>query len=172
MSRRSRPSIQEPFVMLAQSLLASPAWREVSSDARLVLDRLMLEHMAHGGHTADKLKCTYANFCEHGIRGRSIAPAIRECEAVGLLITTEKGRHSISTLRRPSTYRLTFLKGRWSDGRQMDPTDEWRTVKTCEEARRLIAAGRDQKSAAHVRRALAAVRGPPPPRPGGPTTTA
>lgn len=142
--------------MLPQSLLASPAWQAISFDAHRVLLRLMLEHMAHGGHSADKLKCTYANFREHGIRDRSIAPAIRECEAVGLLVITEKGRPSISTLRRPSTYRLTFLRGVGSDGKQMDPSDEWRAIPSRDEANRLLEAAASRKSAVHVKRALAA----------------
>lgn len=126
MSRRPA-TINEPFASLPASLLESAAFQALSWDAMRVLLRLMREHLRHGGHGHDRLICTYSDFAAAGIRQRSIAAAIRDCVALGLLEVTKQGAPSISTRRQPSQYRLTFLGGR-SKGGYTPPTEEWRSI--------------------------------------------
>lgn len=154
MSRRPA-TINEPFASLPLSLLQSPAFCALSWDARRVLDRLMIEHLRHGGHRHDRLVCTYSDFAASGIRQRSIASAIRDCVELGMLVVTKQGTPSISTRRQPSEYRLTFLGGR-AKGGYVPPTDEWRQVESEDEARARLARAAGMKSAQHVRRAAAA----------------
>lgn len=66
---------------------------------------------------------------EFGIDRHAIAPALREICALGFVEITERGRAGNAEWRRPHKFRLTY--------RQLDraaPTDEWKGIKTKEEA--------------------------------------
>ena len=89
---------------------------------RRVLDRLCIEHMAHAGSENGNLKCTYGDFEACGIRRKSIAPALRRLEALGLIETIEKGTIAKGEFRFPARYRLTFLAG------NIPATHEWRRI--------------------------------------------
>src|SRR5207302_4402026 len=51
---QTRKRADEPFVMLPRSLLESYAWRALSRAARQVIDRIVIEHLAHGGRENGK----------------------------------------------------------------------------------------------------------------------
>ena len=64
-----------------------------------------------------------------------MAPGIREAEALGFIKVTERGRGGNAEHRRPNLFFLTFVNGR---GRKSEPpTDEWRAIKTREDAERI-----------------------------------
>ena len=121
MARPNPKRIEGQFVPHRADLLASAAWRKLSLAARLVLDRLELEHMAEGGAENGNLACTYDHFEEHGIRRKSVKPALAELVAAGMVEITFKGRGGNAAYRHPSRYRLTYLSAK---GRA--PTDDWR----------------------------------------------
>lgn len=156
MSRRSKKMrVAEPFALMPLSLFQSPAFKALSWDARRVLDRLMVEHLSHGGFTHAGLVCTYGDFEAEGIRRKSIAGALRELVAMRLVEVVKQGKPSIATRRQPSEYRLTFLQGRNSQGTTM-PTEEWRQIETAAQAEQLLAEAATVKSPVHVRRATVA----------------
>lgn len=136
MSKRKASSIEGPFVARSLAMLESPAWRALPDNARRVLERLECEHMHHGAAENGRLVCTYSDLETVGIRRKSIALAIRQCEALGFLEVTESGGRSISGLRRPSRYRLTYVHNRRAvnERRPALPTHEWRAISTDEEA--------------------------------------
>jgi hypothetical protein len=101
--------IGEQFVSLRVSMLRSPAYRALSLSARRVLNRIEIEHMAHGGVENGKLPVTYEHFAEYGIHKDAIAPAIRQCAELGFLEITERGWAGHAEFRRPNLYRLTYL---------------------------------------------------------------
>lgn len=111
------------FVPHRADLIGSYAWRAASRAARGILDRLELEHMAHGGQENGKLICTYDDFAEFGIRRPSISIALSELCDLGLIEIVERGRGGNAAYRRPSKYRLTYLPAN-----SAKPTDEWRQV--------------------------------------------
>lgn len=86
------PPQGEPWVWLSAALLASPAWRSMSVNARRALDRLMLEHMAHGGKENGKLQVTHRDFIEAGVSRDFVADAIDELEHLRLIRITSRGR--------------------------------------------------------------------------------
>lgn len=59
----------------------------------------------------------------------AIAPAIRECEALGFIQVTEHGRAGNAEFRRPNLFRLTY-----KHTSRADPTHEWRNIKNTQEA--------------------------------------
>jgi len=117
----------------------SPAWRELSLSARRVLDRLEIEHAHHGGKDNGRLPCTYNHFEEYGMNRKCIGPAIRECEALGFIEVTERG-YAATDFKKPSLYRLT-----WKHTDAHEPTNEWRRIKTAEEAAEVAGKARKRK---------------------------
>src|SRR5680860_540719 len=87
---RNRPPA--PFVWFTREMLESEAWCSLSLAARRVLDRVMIEHIAHGGSMNGLLVVTFNDFVKFGIRRGTLSSAIQEAAATGLLIVTEKGR--------------------------------------------------------------------------------
>jgi hypothetical protein len=90
-------------------MLESPAWQSLSLVARRVIDRIILEHMAHAGTENGNLVVTYKHFTNFGIRHSSISGAIQEAVERGFVIITEKGRASTGPNRWPTRYALGWL---------------------------------------------------------------
>jgi hypothetical protein len=134
--RRNVNSILKNFIAHAREFRESPAWGALPDNARRVLDRLELEHMRHGGSENGKLPVTYSDFVKAGIRRASVSLAIRQCEKLGFVEITKRGGRSISDVRCPSHYRLTYVFGRSNS----IPSDEWKRIKTDEEAREALRA--------------------------------
>ena len=144
---KKKGAIQDQFVSHERGMRESIAWRSLPCNARLVLDRLELELMAHGGRDNGKLPCTYTDFEKAGIRRKSIALAIRQCEALGFIETTHKGSKSISNFRNPSLYRLTYIYGREPNPPR---TDDWKQIATQEVATAALKKAASTKSERHV----------------------
>jgi hypothetical protein len=142
MARKRRNQIDEQFVAHRLSMIESPAYAALSHSGLRVLTRLEIEHCHHGGAENGNLIVTFGDFEFFGIHRRSIAPGLRECEALGFLETVQRGRPGTSNSRRPSVYRLTYLHSKTSN-----PTNEWRGIKSQEDADRIAREARDARSA-------------------------
>ena len=153
MSRRQQ-SIISQFVPHRIEMVESPAWSALSLSARRVIDRIEIEHGHHGGNDNGKLPVTFDDFESFGISHKSVAPAIREVQALGFAKITERGRPSESDFgRHPNKFRLTYLpvpRGmKWHD-----PTDEWKRIQTLEEAEKIAKEARsakDEKAVANAK---------------------
>jgi hypothetical protein len=141
--KRRRNSINEQWSPRKRSMLESPAYRVMSLAAHRLISRIELELCYHGGNDNGKLPLEYQDFIEYGIHHGSVAAAIREAEALGFIRVTERGRAGNREFRRPSLYYLTFAHGR--DSRSLPPTDDWRKIKTMEEAEAISQAARNAK---------------------------
>jgi hypothetical protein len=135
---RRRPQILDQFIARTVELIRSDAFRTLSLSAHRVLARIEIEHADHGGRENGRLKITFADFEEYGIERHSIAPAIRECEALGFIEIVERGRAGNSEFRKASVYRLTYIHGRTGP----DPTNEWKRIRSREQADFLAKAAR------------------------------
>lgn len=128
----NRPPPDEPFVWFTQDMLASEAWRAMPLAARQVVERVVLEHMAHGGTQNGELQVTYDDFAKYGLSSRrATAQAIRIAAALGFLEVTLKGRRSYGGARLASRYGLTWLP-------RCDRTpasNQWRCVSSPEAAK-------------------------------------
>jgi len=133
--RRNR--IGEQFAARTIRMLESPAYRVLSIHAHRVLARIEIELAHHGGRENGKLPVTFDHFVEYGVRRHSVAPAIRELEALGFIEVTEQGRAGNAEWRRPNKFRITY--------RNVDrakPTNEWERIETDEEAEMIAKAAR------------------------------
>ena len=118
------------FLHHTRDMLESAPWRVLSHSALRLLNRIEIEHLKHGGVENGRLPVTFDDFEEYGIHRHSIAPAIRECEALGFIEITQRGIAGNAEFRSPHHYRLTFLNALARE----PATHEWRKIETKEEA--------------------------------------
>lgn len=146
MARERHRSIEGQFAPRTISMLESPAHRILSLSGRRVLDRLEIELAHHGGKPEQngKLPVTYDQFQQFGIDRQAIGPAIRETIALGFVEITRKGRAGNAEWRQPNLFRLTYRQSR---GERTYGTNEWRRIKSTEEAVEIAKAARAAKPA-------------------------
>jgi hypothetical protein len=137
--RRSKgnvPLIKGAFAPYSIDMLSSPAWRVLSQSAYRVLARIDIEHSNHKGKRNNHLKITFDAFQTYGIDRHSIAPAIRLATVLGF-VRFRPGRAGNAEFRRAGmfglTYRNTYDESNANDPWR-EPTNEWRLVKTLEQA--------------------------------------
>lgn len=138
---RRRNKLAENWVSHRRSMLESPAWRVLSRGARQFLDRLAIEHMAHGGKENGTLPLTYQDLIDYGMSRNQIAPAEREVIALGFAECTARGRGGNAEHRAPNLWRITYVQ---NIGTQF-PTDEWAKITTREDAEIIAGAARADK---------------------------
>jgi hypothetical protein len=139
MSKRTmlRNQIHGQLAWRLIEMLESPAYSVLSHSAHRVLARIEIELAHHGGGDNGKLPVTFDDFEHYGIHRHAIAPAVRELEALKFIEITERGRAGNAEYRQPHKYRLTYRHvGR------ANPTDEWRQIKTIEQAVEIVRAVR------------------------------
>ena len=127
MTRRKR-KIGGQYVPHLRELIEAPAWRVLSLSARRLLDRIEIEHMRHGGQDNGRLAVTFDDFEEYGLHRHAIAPAMRECIALGLLVITQHGSAGNAEHRAPNLFLLPYLQANSAD-------QIWRQITTVEQAR-------------------------------------
>jgi hypothetical protein len=144
MKRRNK--INEQFSARSIEMLESPAFRVLSRAARMVLDRIEIELAHHGGNDAAKLPVTKADFITYGIHHHAVAPAIRESVALGFARVIP-GRGGNAEHRSPSLFFLTYANHCGNE----PLTNDWRGIKTLEEAQAIADAARADKNPHAVR---------------------
>jgi len=136
--------LTDRFIMHRLEWMESPAWRATPDNARRILCCLEIEHLKRGGWDNGRLVQTYDQFSERGdVRLASVALAIRQAVALGMLEVTRVGKKSAGGFKIPSLYRLTYVTGcaRGDKGGVVfiDPTDEWRVIATAQDAAAALA---------------------------------
>jgi hypothetical protein len=151
MSRRKASSPQ--FVMHTIEMLESAAYRALSASGHRVLARIEIEHGHHGGKENGRLPVTFDDFEEYGISPKSVAPALREVQALGFVNVTTRGRPSKSDFgRHPNRFSLTYLRG--PAPKYANPTNEWKQHETIEDALKVARdarAAKDERAVARSR---------------------
>ena len=128
-------SYSQPFVGHLVGMLELPAYRVLTLSARRVLDRLEIELLRHGGNENGRLAVTYLQFEDWGVRGNSVAAAVREVIALGFAEITERGCAGNAGHGKPNLYRLTY---RPAEGHPDDGSHEWKHLaKTVQDALRI-----------------------------------
>jgi hypothetical protein len=118
-------------------MLESESWSAMPLSARRVVDRVVLEHLAHGGTQNGELVVTYDDLARFGLSSRrATAAAIRIAVSLGFLDITVRGRRAFGGARLPSRYGLTWLP-------KCDRTpasNRWRGIATRAEAKQIARA--------------------------------
>jgi hypothetical protein len=121
-------------------MMESPAYRALNLSEHRLIARIRIEHAHHGGRDNGKLPVTNRDFHEYGIRFSSIAPSIRAAEALGWIRVTQQGvASSEEEFRIPTHFALTHLE---TDDEARTVTNDWRKIKTIEEAEDIAKAAR------------------------------
>jgi hypothetical protein len=131
MKRGRKISIPGPWVAHRLAMLESPAYQTLSLSAHRALARIEIEHCHHGGQENGKLPVTFDDFERYGISEKSVAPALRELEALGFIKITQRGRPSKSDfVRHPNRFELTYIAA----APLSEPLDDWNRFASIEEA--------------------------------------
>ena len=133
-----RLKIGAQFVPHTVKMIESSAWQVLSLSARRVLDRIEIEHLHHGAKENGRLPVTFDDFVRYGIHRHAIAPAIRECRALGFLEITQRGRAGNAEFRSPNLFRLTYMPFMARE----PATNEWQRIETIKAAEVLAGAAR------------------------------
>jgi hypothetical protein len=122
-------------------MMESEAWRALPLGARHVIDRVMLEHMAHAGTANGELTVTYDDFAQYGLSSRRMtAQSIRIAIALGFLDVVEPGVRSFGAARRATRYGLTWLPRR----DRTPASNRWKRIATTGAAKQAIRFARDR----------------------------
>jgi hypothetical protein len=140
--RRNRISGQ--FAARLIEMLESPAYRALSASGHKAISRIEIELGHHGGNDNGRLPVTTNDFVEYGMHRTSVAPAIREAEALGFIRVTERGRGGNAEYGTPNLFFLTFSQTR--DSGKHPPTHDWRRFETLREAEQAARSARDNKN--------------------------
>jgi hypothetical protein len=133
---KKRNAISGTFAWQLIEMLEAPAYMALSLSAHRALARIQIELAHHGGNDNGKLPVTFEDFIKYGIDRHAIAPALRELEALGFIEITERGRAGNAEFRSPNKFRLTHRKT------DVEPTNDWRKVKSIDEAVSIAQAAR------------------------------
>src|ERR1700730_13730069 len=104
MSPKRRSRISGQYSARLIEMLESPAYRALSRSAHMVISRIEVELAHHGGNENGRLPVTTEDFIAYGMDRGSVAPAIREAEALGFIRVTERGRGGNAEYRKPNFF--------------------------------------------------------------------
>jgi hypothetical protein len=113
----------------------------------MIISRVEIELACHGGNDNGKLPVTTDDFVEYGMHRSSVAPAIREVEALGF-VRVKRGRGGNAEYRSPNLFFLTFAQAR--DSHKNPPTHDWRRINTLQEAELIARSARSSKNPAAI----------------------
>jgi hypothetical protein len=139
---KRRNAISGQFAARPIAMLESPAYRALSLSAHMVISRIEIELAQHGGNDNGQLPVTVDQFVEYGMHRSSVAPAIREAEALGF-IRVERGRGGNADYRRPNKFYLTYSN--WRGSKAEPPSHDWKRIKSLDEAKRIAREARAAK---------------------------
>ena len=109
------PPQDQPWSWYSVEMMRSDAWRDMSVNARRMLDLLEIEHLAHGGYENGNLVMTYDQFVTSGIRRASIFATITELERLGWIEVSRGGYRGFARSW-PHRFRLTHRRTRIRPG--------------------------------------------------------
>ena len=109
------PPKDQPWCWYTPEMMRSEAWRDMSINARRMIDLLELEHLAHGGYENGNLRMTYDQFVAGGIRREAISATITELESLGWIEATRGGYRGFARSV-PTRFRLTTRRTRIRPG--------------------------------------------------------
>jgi hypothetical protein len=139
---KRRNAISGQFAARPIEMLESPAYRAISLSAHMVISRIEVELAHHGGNDNGQLPVTIDQFVEYGMHRSSVAPAIREAEALGF-IRVERGRGGNAEYRRPNKFYLTFSN--WRGSKAEPPSHDWKHIKSMDQAQSVAREARAAK---------------------------
>jgi len=134
--RKRRTKIDGQFIAYTLEMIESSAWRVLSFQGRKILNRLEIEHCAHGGAENGRLPCRYHDFEKYGCRRKSISRGLTEIEALGFAKTVTFGTRAYGDIPgKASTFVLTYLPT--PEG---PPTHDWKKLDTLKAAKDAVTA--------------------------------
>lgn len=135
-TKLNAPPIAMPWVWMTHEFLESGAYRALSIHGVRALNRIQIEHMAHGGLENGRLKVTWNDFQKYGISRQYIRQALSETITLGFVTMERRGRRCHGEDHGdPAQYRLTYLPVS-EPANTRTATNEWKRFGTSIKAAR------------------------------------
>lgn len=142
---KSKPwQIDGAYVAHRLEMLQSPAWRKAPRPMKALLEELEIEHLRHKGCANGQLARSYTQFIAAGFNRHTVTQMIRTAEALGLIKVNRNSGIGAPDLRDAHLYTLTYLPT--GVGRNIAPTDDWKRIKTDDQAQKIIENFQPKKS--------------------------
>lgn len=109
MKRKVKLAPGDAFVKLTRDLVERDVWATLSGNAYRLVVFLIREHLRCGGRQNGRLLAPYRQLEKFGIRKKSVAAAIEEAEAAGLVEVLRAPEPSRGPQKTPNLYALTWL---------------------------------------------------------------
>lgn len=117
-------------------LLLSPSWRNAPRAMKALLEELEIEHLRHKGSANGHLFKSYTQFVEAGFNKTTVSNMTKMAEALGLLKINRNSGVGKPDLKDACEYTLTYLPT--GIGGSVAPTDDWKRIKTDEQALAIV----------------------------------
>jgi hypothetical protein len=148
-SSLNAPPRDESWLWLTREMMESPAWAALPLASRRIIDRLMVEHMAHAGTENGNLKVSYDQFADFGVRRASLTEAIKVAVELGFIDVVSEGIVSYGAARRPAAYGLAWLYR----ADRTPPSQRWKAFKQVAQAEAVVMAVHEASKAPSARQA-------------------
>ena len=124
---------------LSKEMIESTAWRVMSARALKMFMRVCYEHILHGGTENGRLKITFDDFVQAGVRRQDVRATEAELIALGFIERRFDGRRGWgATKGSPAEFRLCHLSVRAADNIE-PPSNAWKRHATAEDAHHAVA---------------------------------
>lgn len=125
-------------------VLQSPAWRNAPRALKALLEILEIEHMRRKGGANGELFKSYPQFVKEGLNRSTVSTMTKLGEALGLLKVNRETGVGKPDLHDACAYTLTYLP--CGIVGNIPPTDEWKKIKTDEQAIAIVQRQRVKKT--------------------------
>lgn len=140
---RKEWKITGSYVARRLEMLQSPAWQAAPRPMKDWLEVLEIEHMRHKGCANGHLFKSYTQFISAGFNRNTVSGMSRIAEALGFVKVNRETGVGSRDLRDACAYTLTYLPT--GTGHDIAPTDDWRRIKTAEQAENIVAEARAKR---------------------------
>jgi hypothetical protein len=117
------------WAWFTREMLESLSWRALNLASRRVVERVIIEHLKHGGTQNGDLPVTFADFQESGVPRCLIKASIELAVALGWIDVVERGVRGYGPARRPTRYGLTWLpRADWTAASNRWRLQTWESI--------------------------------------------
>ncbi|MCK8779061.1 hypothetical protein M0654_03585 [Rhizobium sp. NTR19] len=142
--KNKRWQVEGAWVPKRLDLLQSAAWRNAPRALKALLEVLEIEHMRKKGSANGELFFSYPQFVAAGFNRTTVSSMTKLGEALGLLKVNRETGVGRQDLHDACAYTLTYLPTGIIGN--LAPTDDWKRIKTDEQALLIVQRMRERKA--------------------------
>lgn len=136
MTKSKKWTVEGSWIPRRLDVLQSAAWRNAPRALKSLLEILEIEHMRRKGSANGELFKSYPQFVKEGFNRTTVSDMTKLGEHLGLLKVNRETGVGSPDLKDACAYTLTYLPTGIIGN--VAPTDEWRRIRTDDQAKAII----------------------------------